>query len=107
MKNDELITAFFDEVRQSRIDHKQSLEKISDSLNALNETNVLHAERVESLDGTVRASVDALNSMATGYKSQGSMVKFYQLIILLLIFTLIVVAGAERVFQYTSFLRIP
>lgn len=107
MNQDEITRLFIDQLQQSSKDQKEGLSKIADSLNALNESNVLHSESVKGMNNTVQAHSEAIRAMTEEAKQYRLSIRFLQVLILLLVFTLIVVAGAERVFQYTSWLRLP
>lgn len=107
MNQDEITRLFIDQLQQSGRDQKEGLSRIADSLNALNESNVLHSESVKGMNNTVQAHSEAIRAMTEEAKQYRLSIRFLQVLILLLVFTLIVVAGAERVFQYTSWLRLP
>lgn len=107
MKQDEITRLFIDQLQQSGKDQKEGLSKIADSLNALNDSNMLHAEQMRGMNLTIQANADAVRSLTTESKQSRVSIRFFQILIILLVCTLIVVAGAQRVFEYTTFLRLP
>jgi hypothetical protein len=111
MRQDQLLTVFLAEISESRKATNEAMLKLNDSLVALNETNVLHAERTDNLEGTVKATVEAMQELSSAisaqHKSQETFMRFLMSLILLLVATIIVVAGAQRVFEYWQIIKIP
>ena len=71
-------------------ENSKFMGKITQALDVINDNNILHRQ---SLDLNTKAT-------ETMSKSVDKVIKFFFFIIILLIGTLIIIAGAEKVFQY-------
>lgn len=86
---DFLIDNLFDVSKQSN----EAMNRIANAVDAINDTNILHSQTIEQHSMAIREII-AVNK---------SVLSFFRVIIMLLLAALIVVAGAEKAFDFGIF----